>query len=74
MAYVAGTKNGVHTQLRLVDPMRTTGLRGIFASGMPLKPITHCETRKCKNAPIIRATDAAVRLAYCTKCWPVGNA
>jgi len=69
-----GVRNGIHVQRPDVTGFRTTGLRGIGASGMPLIPLEYCQTPKCTGKPVIRATDRNTRLAYCLECWPVGNA
>ena len=57
-----------------ISGFRTTGLRGIGASGLPLIPLEKCETPRCKRKPLVRAVDRDTRLAYCPVCWPTGNA
>ena len=69
-----GIRNGIHVQRPDITGYRTTGLRGIGASGMPLIPLEYCQTPKCKGKPVVRATDRDTRLAFCLVCWPMGNA
>lgn len=57
----------------LTTGLRSTGLRGIGASGLPLVPLVHCETRGCKRKPVVRALDRETRFAFCTVCWPIGE-
>jgi hypothetical protein len=68
-----GTRNGIHVQRPDITGYRTTGLRGIGASGMPLQPKEYCETPKCKGTPVVRATDRDTRLAFCLACWPIAQ-
>lgn len=74
MAATMALKNGVHVERPAVTGLRTTGLRGIGASGLPLLPKEHCETPGCKRKPVVRALDRDTRLAFCLVCWPTGNA
>lgn len=68
-----GIRNGRHVQRPLVTEFRTTGLRGIGASGLPLRPLEHCETPGCQNKPVVRAVDRETRLAFCIACWPLAQ-